>query len=174
MAWPIVSDNPCIQAHYEACREEGTSHNLAEMFAFREVPRGNTDKTFLTGHCNGSQFEGQDYAGDYYASVARAGGVNPKGKVYLSGLADFPGDPKAWVSGRGDVERVAKERGYSVEGSVTVKPRERTGAPHIEVAEDIVDAEVNRIAASVPDSHMVDTVDLKEQVIAKRKGNAKC
>lgn len=119
--WPKVSNDPAVQSFYEECRESGTSHSLAEMFATRSGPSLNTDNTFLHSHCNGSQFSGRPEMGDYLAGVARAGGQDPSGKVYMSGLARYPGDPEAWVSGKGDVQRVCEKRGWACEGAVTVK-----------------------------------------------------
>lgn len=80
-----------------------------------------TDSVFLEGHANGNQFENTPSLGDFYAREAKAQGVDTKGKVYLSGLASHPGDPRAWVSGRGDVRKVCEERGWHCEGAVNVK-----------------------------------------------------
>src|ERR1700676_3108092 len=118
--WPIISDNPHIQGWYVVCRMEGTSHALAEMFALRQPPMSNTDREFLQGHVNGNQFEGQDEIGDQFRKQAEAAGVNVQGKVYMGGLAAFPGDPEAWVGGRGDFQKVVEDRGWSCEGSVNV------------------------------------------------------
>lgn len=121
--WPRVSDNPRIQQHYEACRAVGTSHLLAEMFAFRQGPALMTDDVFLEGRhaAQAEQFNRNPEIADAYKGEADAAGVDITGKVYLSGLAAYPGDPKAWVSGRGDVQRVCEERGWSCKGAVNVK-----------------------------------------------------
>src|SRR5271154_7062156 len=104
---------PAQQAHYDRCIAEGTSPVLAEMFALGQPPMSNTDREFLAGTENGRQFEGQEEVGDYYRQEATKAGVNTTGKVYKNGLARFPGDPEAWVSGRGDVQRVIEERGWN-------------------------------------------------------------
>ncbi len=171
MDFPIISNNPRIQAHYIACRKEGTSHNLAEMFALAAPPMSNTDREFLQGHCNGNQFIGQEQIGDFYRKEAEAAGVNPTGKVYMAGLANYPGDPEAWVSGRGDVQRVCEQRGFDCEGSVNVKAaRCRDTAPkEIGIADDIVDREVGEIMAAVEDPTVVDPREVRESVVAKRK-----
>lgn len=113
---------PAQREHYELCLAKGTSPTLAEMFALGAPPMSNTDREFLEGRggCY-DQFRGQTEVGDYYARLARESGVDTTGRVYLSGLAAYPGDPRAWVSGRGDVKRVCEERGWSAEGSVNVK-----------------------------------------------------
>jgi hypothetical protein len=134
-----VSPDPRVQAHYDRCRRAGTPHALALLFALGSPPMSSTDREFLEGRENGRQFEKTPGLGDYYAGVARARGVDPKGKVYLSGLAAYPGDPRAWVSGRGDAQRVCEDRGWSCRGSVNVKGR-RAPPPEgkYRVADDIV------------------------------------
>lgn len=99
----------------------GDPKRFDEMIASGRVPGCLTDREFLQGHCNGSQFEDTPSVGDFYKNEAKEAGVDCKGKVYLSGLAAFPGDPKAWVSGRGDAQRVLEERGWASEGAVKVK-----------------------------------------------------
>lgn len=143
---------------------------LERMLALGRPPMSNTDREFLQGHCNGSQFEDSPEMGNRFKAQAEAAGVNVKGKVYLGGLAEFPGDPRAWVDGRGDVVRVAEERGLDVDGSVRVRAgrREENHQP-VAIAEDIVQAEVENICASVPDGHMVDREDLADKVRQKRK-----
>lgn len=37
--YPIVSDDAEVQAFYEECRRNGTSHNMAEILSFRKPPR---------------------------------------------------------------------------------------------------------------------------------------
>lgn len=170
--FPRISDNPKVQAHYEHCRREGTSHALAEMFASGVTPSCLTDSVFLEGHCNGNQFESQPQVGDGYAAEARAAGVDPKGKVYLSGLARFPGDPEAWVSGRGDVQRVCEQRGWGCKGAVSVARADSEPPPPVAVANDIVESQMDRVLATVPDPERVDTEDLREQVTARLSGQS--
>lgn len=167
--YPKVSDNPQIQADYEAIRERGECHNLASMLAKRQPPSARTDREFMEGHCNGNQFEGMEHLGDVYAAEARRRGVNVKGKVYLSGLASYPGDPKAWVSGRGDVERVLDERGWGSDGAVTRKVSKVAEPLNCAVAPDIVESKMEEILESVEDPQNVDREDLREQVVDKLK-----
>lgn len=166
---PLISHDPWVQAAYERMRAEGTSHRLAEMFALQQPPMSCTDREFLEGHCNGSQFAGQEHVGDYYRSVATAAGQDVTGKVYLSGLAAYPGDPQAWVSGRGDVERVVRQRGWSAEGLVNVKPTQIHEHKPVGLDESLVQDEVDGILETVPDPRAVDREDLADQVREKRK-----
>lgn len=141
MSYPVVSANKVIQSRYEAIRAKGESHLLAEMLAFQQGPALMTDAVFLQGHCNGNQFEGQEYVGNHHKMMAREAGVDVTGKVYLSGLAAYPGDPRAWVSGRGDVKKLCEERNWSCEGSVQVKSEPTARAwGNYEVAPDLVEA----------------------------------
>jgi hypothetical protein len=167
--YPVVSEDPQVQRDYVALRERGESHNFAAILAKRSPPGARSDREFLKGHCNGSQFDGMEHLGDFYAAQARRAGVDPKGKVYLSGLAERPGDPRAWVSGRGDVERVLDERGWGCEGDITRKVQKVGEPQNVGVAEDIVRDKVEEILTQVPDPHMVDTADLSEQVREKIK-----
>jgi hypothetical protein len=166
--YPVISADPRVQAHYEACRAAGTSHSLAEMFALARPPMSNTDREFLEGYCNGSQFEKTPALGDLYRAEAAAAGVNTQGAVYLGGLAEYPGDPRAWVRGRGDVVKVAEERGLDVRGAVTVRAGRREPQP-VGLAEDIVQREVAEIAAASPAPALVDREDLADKVRQKRK-----
>ncbi len=99
----------------------GGAERLAAMFAAGAPPMSNTDREFMEGRCNGNQFEKNPQIGDKLAQDAKAAGVSTKGKVYLSGLAAYPGDPRAWVGGRGDVQALCEERNWTASGSVTVK-----------------------------------------------------
>lgn len=141
--WPVISEINAVQEAYEAMRRDGTSHNLAEMFALQHAPVGNTDSTFLAGHCNGNQFEKCPAIGDYYEREAAKHGLNVKGKVYKSGLARFPGDPEAWIGSKDDIKNICESRGWGCEGSVNVKvDNGRTPIADVDVADDIVHEKV--------------------------------
>ena len=164
MEYEIVSDKEHIQRYYEACRRNGLSHKLAEMFAFQMPPMSNTDREFLEGHCNGNQFSGQEKLGNYYRKESKANGIDTTGKIYLSSLASYPGDPRAWVSGRGDVQRLCEERGLNCEGSVTVKGREKQPVESVGIADDIVDRAVDEVLASDPGQASLPKEEVKAAV----------
>jgi hypothetical protein len=169
MKYPIISSDRRIQAHYVKARRAGTSHNLAEMFALRLPPMSNSDREFLEGHVNGNQFANNPQIGNLYRRRARAAGVNPTGKVYLSGLAEYPGDPRAWISGRGDAARLCEERGWEADGAVKVRAARQVEHPEVEVADDILDDEADKILAAHPEPRKVDRGELKHQIKEKRK-----
>lgn len=135
--------------HYDECIANGCSHNLAEMFAVGKAPQSNSDKEFLQGKHR--QFEDNPALGDYYKRQAESRGMDTTGKVYLSGLASYPGDPRAWVSGRGDVLKLCQERNWNCQGSVNYKAEQREPPPPIAVAPDLIDNEVRDIVDSCPE-----------------------
>lgn len=157
------------QAWYVAQRLDGATHNMAEALAKAQAPAAMTDREFLEGHCNGNQFDGSEAVGDHYKAVAAAAGVDVKGKIYVGGLALFPGDPKAWVDGRGDIQRVAQERGLNVQGAVTVKSGEREPAPDIDVADDVIDQRVLQKMDADPDITRRPYEEVREEARAEIK-----
>lgn len=157
------------KARYEAMIAAGESPRMAEVLASRSFPGVRTDSTFNRGRCNGNQFEKTPWLGDHYRSVAESHGVNVVGKQYLHQLADFPGDPRAWVSSRAEVEKVCLERGYSCQGAVDVKPR-ATGedpTPSYTVAPDLIQREVAGIMEDHPGA---DAREVEEHVREVREG----
>lgn len=152
----IVSRDPAVQARYEQMIRDGESHSMAEMLATRSFPGLKTDSVWNAGRCNGNQFENEPGLGDWYAARAREAGVNPVGQTYISSLARFPGDPEAWVSGRGDVQKLCLQRGWGCDG---VKVSERSPTPDIEVAPDLIESEVQDILSENPGSRYEDVYD---------------
>jgi hypothetical protein len=151
--YPIISDNVAVQLFYEQCRLEGQSHNLAEMFALQQGPALQTDTTWLASvDAGGNQFAENPELGDKLAKQARDEGRNISGAVYMSSLADFPGDPRAWVRDRGEVRQICEERGWGCEGVVKVK-RNDDVAPmaSVDVADDLVDDAVSRRLEANPE-----------------------
>lgn len=125
MKFSIISENPDTQKMYETMRINGEGHNVAEMLALRQFPSVNTDDTFNRGKGEHMLNELQPIVRERYLSEAKKAGISIAGKHYYSGLARFPGDPKAWITtgsgARGDVERLCKKRGWGCRGSVNVK-----------------------------------------------------
>jgi len=166
--YPRVSDSGYVQAHYNACRMDGVPHKLAEMFALGQPPMSNTDREFLEGQggCY-DQFGGNEFLGNFYAAQAKKAGVSTTGKVYLSGLARYPGDPEAWVSGRGDAQRVLEQRGWGAHGALNVKVRDCEPAGKGGLASDVVDSLVAERLAEVPAGERADREALRESVVSR-------
>lgn len=168
---PIISDDPEVQLHYVECRKAGTSHSLAEMMALAQPPMSSTDREFLEGTENGKQFNGSVHTrmiGDRYKRMAARAGVSTTGKVYKENLALYPGDPEAWVSGLGDMDRVIRKRPGACrrnhDGKIVAQGPEPTPGPTIGLADDIVEAEVNAMVASSPEPVKESRQDLREKV----------
>ncbi len=152
---------------YLTMRLKGESHNIAKICATRKSPALNTDTTFLSGHVNGSQFAGCPDVGRHHKAVAEAAGINTAGAVYMGGLARYSGDPEAWVSSKGDVARICTERGWGVEGAVTVQRREAAAMPDTLVGEDIVNEAATMFQAMHPD---MSGAEARDKAIRLRSG----
>jgi hypothetical protein len=178
MRWPVVSDDLDVQAHYEHCRDEGTTHSLAEMFALQSPPMSDSDREFLEGRggCY-AQFANDHSQDDRYgrmvAAKAKAAGVSIQGKIFQSGLARFSGDPEAWVSGKSDVKALCEKRGWGCKGAVKVEMADVEGPPAIDIAADIVDRVVGQEVAKNPEAGRGrNRLDLREKVKNRLKGKA--
>ena len=138
---------PAQRDHYLAMRGQGESHNIAMMCSTGRTPAISTDSTFMEGRWNGAQFAGCPQLGQYYQSRADQAGVSTTGKAYISGLAKFPGDPRAWVSGKSDVREIARERNYTIHGCVEHKGHEVERPADLDIDRDILRDSAIGIAA---------------------------
>lgn len=163
--YPTISTDPFVQGFYEHMRDKGESHSIAEMLALQQAPAGKSDYTFVHGHCNGNQFEGNEAVGDYYAAMAAKAGVNVKGKVYKSGLARFAGDPQAWIEGASDVKRICDTNGWGCQGSVNVPLRKIAEPLKIGVSPAVVDDVLNEVTGGSTD-HLQprEVADLRDKI----------
>lgn len=130
--YPVIDPNPNVQARYEDLRRHGQSHNMAEMLTYRQAPASRTDDDFFRGQGTLDKQVGEDphYMADITSGYRQATGHNPNPNyVYQAGLAQYPGDPRAFVSGAGDVKRRAEELNVNVEGFVTHKASEPISDP---------------------------------------------
>lgn len=91
---------------------------FAEMLASRQPPRGQTDSTFFAGMNLRKQLAGgvlADRELDRITGEAMKRGFKPSAdSIYMDSLADFDGDPKAFISmsdGRSHIRKVAEEKG---------------------------------------------------------------
>jgi|SRR6185436_2080230 len=112
----------------ETCGGNRTEESckLCEMFSSCAPPSISTEATMFAGMANRqhNKFNTKlgNIQGEALASELRAKGGSTTGKVYIGGLAEYPGDPRAWVSGKDDVKRVCRERNLNiVDGSMTHK-----------------------------------------------------
>ena len=164
--FPVISRDLIVQARYENMRIDGQSHRMAEMLATRTFPGVKTDAVFNEGKFSGDA--GRVGAEEVWLrEQAEAAGVSTAGKWYCKGVADFPGDPKAWIDSRGDVERIARERNLTVRGYVQHQGHEVEPMPDVDLADDIIENEVGDILESNP---FANADEVREQVRAMRSG----
>lgn len=168
----IINGKSMTEAEHEAWRHANRAHlddRLQEMFSSGRGPYLQTDSVYL---------EGVDNEDFYQKRLARQHGVAVTGKRYISQLARFPGDPQAFVSGRGDIQKICEQRGWGCEGAVKVKkqgPKKEPVFGGNDVADDILNEQVDKIVAQEPAAkrHLVDRRELKEQVRDKLKPRKK-
>lgn len=156
--YPVVSDNPTQQAAYEKMRADGESHNMAEMLATRSLPGLKTDTNFMA-----RRRRRQRLPRAYY-EMAKKAGVNTEGRWFCGDVAKYPGDPEAWVEGRGDIKRICEKNNWRAEGEVecNAKPLDvPDGDGKYYVADDIVKREVSRLGKLDPG--LVDTPQRRER-----------
>lgn len=157
----------------------GNSLNLAIMFATGQGPHLSTDDTFFRGwqDSGGGQFANSgSFVQNGYLDVAKAAGVSTQGKVYMHGLAEYPGDPRAWVSTRGEMVSILKEKGWGCE-RLGVKARTDVAPAEIPtLAPDLVQEMVERriVQEGIDDRELTPkkVEQLKEEAV-ERHGRTK-
>jgi len=121
--------------------DNGTSLNLAIMFATGQGPHLSTDDTFFAGWTGsgGKQFENANRTTrEGYMEEAKRAGVSTQGKVYMHGLAEYPGDPRAWIGTKGEAVKILEEKGWGCD-RLGVKARTDVAPPpDIPLADDLV------------------------------------
>ncbi len=152
---------------YIDMRQSGESRNMALVLASQKFPATRTDQNFNRGRVNGNQFESCPGRGDMLRAQAEAAGVSTTGKYYCSGLAEFWGDPEAWVSDRSDVLRVCREKNLTCHGVVEHEGHEVEPMGDVTVAEDILQNEIDMEVEVDPSCNVN---DLRESLMAIRSG----
>lgn len=164
--FPLVSQDPEIQYRYENMRLAGESHNISDMLAHRKFAAVKSDAVFNEGKFSGDSGKiGPEQK--WLQEQAKLQGISTNGKWYCRGLADFPGDPTAWVDGRGDVMRIAAEKNMTVHGYVEHKGHEADPGNDEVIADDIIESEV----ADMLDAHPgADAEQVRDAVYQLRTG----
>jgi hypothetical protein len=169
--YPVISQYPSVQNFYEKMRDNGESHSIAEMLAFRQPPGGQTDASYFEGTgMLAKQFEGQDLALSRLVKNCRAQGIpiNANSR-YEPGLARKAMDPEALVGptdGRGHIKRLLEKRGWGANGAVNVNARQDE-PKRTKLAPDLVEANVNKMIAADPTKARVDRRELRAEAILK-------
>lgn len=112
-----------------------------------------TSDTIAAHQRSFDEFDGDDGTRRRYESHARANGVDPKGKKFVSQLARYPMDPNGWVDimdYRPEIKRKVEAAGdLECSGSVNVKARDRQEPPanfsDYQVSDQIVTDEIAKI-----------------------------
>jgi hypothetical protein len=121
-----------------------------DILESRQAPgTKNTDRAFLQGITNGLTHGLDKVFIDRYHERARKAGINTTGKVYVSqlGRAD---SPLAWVSDLSDVKKSCEIQGHGCD-ALGVKTVVKDPGPDIPLADDIVQAEVEKRLSANPD-----------------------
>lgn len=132
---------PMSEEQIARYRERGLER-AREICESRKSPGVKTDTSFLANR--GSlvdQLGGDEPWARHVAREAKKHGHTVGANdVYISQLAEFPGDPKAFLhagEGRGHIERVCRERGLGCHGAVNVEGQKRP-IKTVRLAEDLV------------------------------------
>lgn len=156
--------------------ERQSDARLRDMLRSQSAPRCMTDREFFQGIGTlDKQFADDEEGLREVVRIARSHGYNPGAHdVYMDNLAQFPGDPEAFVTpsgGRGQIKRVCEKRGVSCHGAVEVKAvaptRDHVKSPKCLLADDIVDDEIKRRVKKDPSLAKKSRAELREQVIDK-------
>lgn len=182
-AYPVISEDPHVQAFYEMSREKGNTHKFAEMVATRKPPRAMTDRELFEGVGTlGKQFAGEEDNLEYLVRVAKAhGGSVGYNDVYMANLARFPGDPEAFVKpggGRGQIKEFCERNGMECHGAVETKHRQPEEDPMehcIPLGEDLVQEEIRNMHRRDPEGVeqrlKKDPIEVREEVIDRHGWN---
>ena len=152
--------------------DDKQSHNMALMLATRTFPGVKSDKIFNENRFS-SDAGKNGHEQMWLRQQAEAAGVSTNGMYYMRGLADFPGDPSAWVGGRSDVLRIAREKNMTVHGYVEHKGDQRDLPENdnkYHVADDIIDAETDDIVSWNPKEFAPIREQIRADVVQNRTG----
>ena len=146
-----------IKTHggYESLAESSDRdrEELAYVLATHSPPglKG-TDRAFMQRSDQDDGLVG-DFATMYRENYKKATGSLPHGKRYMSTLARFPGDPRAFVSSQGEVLEICRKENWNWHGTNEHKAHDVPPPPEkpYEVAPDLVDKKIARLTRENPD-----------------------
>lgn len=153
----VTAAGPGAEWIYQEAISKGNSPRMAEMLALRKAPSPDTDDTFLAGRGTLlKQFDGDERAMNARIQEAQRHGYTPGvNDVYMPTLAQFPGDPRAFVRSKGECVRLAEERGTALElkGRQVVKGRTPDRDPmedRVALAEDLIQESIPEVIRENP------------------------
>jgi hypothetical protein len=112
---------------YVECRNNGCNDKLADMLASQTPPGGISDCVFMSDKWDGGIPDLKTRL--RYKKEAEKAGVHAEGRQYVSGLAQYPGDPSAWVDGTAEIKQKCEARGWNATGAVSVHSGEARRPP---------------------------------------------
>lgn len=173
LPYDVAHASPAAQQRYLEQIAQGVAPRMAEMIALRKAPRVMTDSVFFEGRGTlDSQFAGTPCGQlDELIAAAKAAGYTPNpNDVYEPGLAEFFGDPRAFVppaGGMSHVRKVCEERGVGCQGALALKGRQPDSEPeHCRLAPDLVQEQVAQMIAANPElRYTADPRDLAAEAV---------
>ena len=116
----VVFDPPLPEEYVNACESK-----MADVLEARSFPGLNTDTTFLANRGTlEKQFDGDHEALERVMAKSIKAGYKPNpNSVYMSSLAAFEGDPRAYLTAgdaKGQIRKICEERGVGCSGSVNI------------------------------------------------------
>lgn len=142
---------------------------FVRMLADQSPPRCLTDREYLAGHYGAKWHETDPITrAKRIKNYRRLTGRNPpQNAVYEERLASQPGDPDAFLSGRGDLLRLARKRGLKMSGAVEYTPPELPPKPRVRLAEDVIQDSIVDHVRRDPALKRKPAAELREMVIEK-------
>lgn len=165
-----------MQATYQEIYNEaianGVTPMMADMLASRQGPGLKTDTTIWGGAGTlDSQFKNNQPHLKLITEAAKKAGYTPNPNyVYQPALAEFLGDPKAFVppsEGNSHVRKVCEERGWGCEGAVKIKTPQGPPPKPVKLAESLIREGVTKMVTDNPDLARKPIRQLREAVIDK-------
>lgn len=133
------------------------------------LPLLKTDTALMAGAKLGSdQFHGDPKVQDAYIGNAKRAGVSIQGKQYQGGLADYPGDPNAYVSDMNELRAKIKAKGAACE-TFGIKGREVEPQQSVAVGEDILKREVRKRIKAGADPRKLCRGEVADSISAPNK-----
>lgn len=167
---PQILADPALLNEYCRMRENGEPHGFAAMLVTQTPPGCMTDDVFFSGIGRLGDEMGEKQA-ERITSITKGLGFSPSpNSIYMPGLADFQGDPKAYINksdGRHAVKKRLEEKGMQWDGRGEVKCSPAEPPKDIPLAPDLVEEHVSRKIRNNPDLAHQDRGELRQEVIDK-------
>lgn len=149
--------------------ETADEGKLTEILETRQFPGVHDDTSFMANRGTLA-----DQLGDTVGLVteeAKKNGYTPGyNDVYLPSLADFPGDPKAFIkqdNAKGQVRKVCEDNNWSCHGSVSVESRNDEAPKETGLADDLVIPSFLEMKKSDPKIKYASKDEIRQEVNKK-------